>query len=119
MQYVYAHSCATGKPVKAVNASASYVNHLKSQVKAFGMMFPSAIALLNGVGSISCSHNIKRPLYAQINMEKKPEPTLLLSNLPESTYSLSSGSKEFKAINMDPDPNLEKRRIRLIPALNH
>ena len=29
--------------------------------------------------------------------------------LLESTYSLSSGSKEFKAINMDPDPNLEKK----------
>ena len=38
-------------------------------------MFPSAIALLNGHGSISSTHNIKRPMYAPITLEKKPEPT--------------------------------------------
>ena len=105
MQYIYAHSCATGKPVKALNASASYVKHLKNQVKAFGMMFPSAIALLNGIGSISCTHNMKRPLYAPINMEKKPEPTLLLPNLPAVRERLPALTRtHFKVWNDPPEP---------------
>jgi hypothetical protein len=37
------------------------------------MMFPSAIALLNGHGSINCVHNMKKPVYAPIQLTEKIE----------------------------------------------
>ena len=70
-------------------------------------MFPSAIALLNGHGSISCTHNIKRPLYAPITMEKKPEPVLLLPNLPAFKAKLPPITRShFKVWEDPPSPTL-------------
>ena len=45
------------------------------------MMFPSAIALLHGHGSMNCNHNMKKPLYAPIQLTLKPEEILELPAL--------------------------------------
>ena len=65
-QFIYTFSTSSGRPTKAINCSTHYVKHLRTQVKDTGMMFPSAIALLNGHGSINCVHNMKKPVYAPI-----------------------------------------------------
>ena len=47
-----------------------YVNHLRTQIKDTGIILPSAIALLNGHGSINCVKNMKKSISASISREK-------------------------------------------------
>ena len=67
-RYIYLYSAFSGKYTKALNSSSTYIRHLRTQAKDTGMMFPSAIAFLNGHGSMNCIHNVKRPLYAPISL---------------------------------------------------
>ena len=61
--YLFTYSTHAGRETKAIGASKSYVEHMRKQIRKDGVMFPSAVALLNGTGSINVEHNMKTPVY--------------------------------------------------------
>ena len=69
--YLYSYSAYPGRETKALNSVRTYIDQLTAQIDDYGLVFPSSVALLDGMGSIHVRKSMDTQVYIPLDFIKQ------------------------------------------------